>query len=484
MKKAIVLFLSVALILLGNVGSVKAEGFSDVHSKHPFAEHMRFLYDKGIIRGFENNRFAPDNDVTRGDAALMIARTLDLKTEKRDTVFSDVSNQSAASGAIQSASEAGIINGYTDGAFRPNAVVTRGQMASFLARAFKLEEEEALSFYDVPISSSSYSDIRKVITFGVTEGYSDGRFQPARSLTRAQFSAFLARALNDELRLTVYVCGYDPESRENPDRQTMNCLLTKAARQAETQIPPEIVKALVSVESNGWKQFTEKGEPIISNDGGIGLMQITNTTGYDVARLKYDLMYNIEAGLDFLRTNFDRKDLPKIADHNSAKLEHWYFAVMAYNGTKSVNSPFYQSTGERNPNAYQEKVYLELRKNGLLNTNINSIGMIKEDFSYGESTNHTIQFNKMIFDMTKAATTSKELLKTGDTVTYFGTGMRSNPNTSSKLLPTTSMDKLTILGAPVYNEPSNSKNQFVWYPAQTVKNGKNQSGFIASPYIN
>lgn len=483
MKKIVGLLLSVSLVLLGNIDSVKAAGFSDVQSTHPFAQHMRFLYDKEIIRGFENNRFAPDNDVTRGDAALMIARTLNLKTDKRDTVFSDVTSQSAASGAIQSASEAGIINGYTNGTFRPNEVVTRGQMASFLARAFKLKKEEALSFHDVPISSSSYSDIRKVIAFGVTEGYSDGRFQPAKPLTRAQFSAFLARALNDELRLPVYVCGYDPESRENPDRQTMNCLLTKAARQAETAIPPEIVKALASIESSGWKQFTDNGEPIISNDGGIGLMQITNTTGYDVERLKYDVMYNIEAGLDFLQTNFNRTDLPKIAAHDSTKLEHWYFAVMAYNGTKSVNSPFYQATGDRNLNAYQEKVYFELSKNGLLNTAIHSVQMTKEDFSYSEATNHSIQFNKKNFDMLKEATTSKELLTTGDQVTYSGSGMRTEPNTSSKLVPTTSSDQLTILGGPVYNEPPTSKNQFVWYPAQTVKNGKKQSGFIASPYI-
>ena len=483
MKKVLVLFLSVVLVLVGNIGSVKAEGFSDVDSKHRFSEHMRFLFDKGVIKGFENNRFAPDDHVTRGAAALMIARTLDLKTEKRKTVFTDVNMQSAASGAIQSASEAGIINGYTDGTFRPEEVVTRAQMASFLARAFKLVDEEALSFIDVPISSSSYSDIRKVIAFGVTEGYSDGRFQPELSLTRAQFSAFLARALNDTLRLPVYVCGYNPASRVNPDRQTMNCLLTKAARQADSPIPPEILKALVSVESNNWNHFTGNGEPIISSDGGIGLMQITNTAGYDVERLKYDLTYNIEAGIDFLNKNFKRSNLPKFVNHDSTKVEHWYFAIMAYNGVKAVNSPFYQASGERNPTAYQEKVYLELRKNGLLNTTIHSIGMTKNDFTYGEDTNHTIQFKTMVFDNAKGATTSKELLKAGDIVSYSGSGMRSTPDTSSTLLPTTSADKLTILGQPVYNEQSNSKNQFIWYPVQTVKNGKKQSGFIASPYI-
>ena len=54
----------------------------------------------------------------------------------------------------------------------------------------------------------------------------------------------------------------------------MNCLLTNAAIKAD--IPPEVVKAVATQENGGWKQFDENGKPIISRDGGIGLMQITN----------------------------------------------------------------------------------------------------------------------------------------------------------------------------------------------------------------
>lgn len=483
MKKIIVLFLTTILVFTGSNGTVKAQGFSDVTNTHPFYEHMVYSFDKGIIRGYSNNRFVPDKNVTRGEAIIMIARTLGLNMQNRKTVFSDVGSSTAASGAIQSAYEKGIITKSKDGKFNPNEPVKRSDMAIFLANAFSMVDEEVVPFNDVTISSDAFSAIRKVIAAGVTQGHTDGTFKPNKLVTRSDFSGFLARATNDKFRLKVKVCGYDLTKHVNPNRETVNCLITKAARQSEFPIPPEIVKAVATVENN-WKQFDGKGEPIITADGGIGLMQITNTAGYDVERLKYDVQYNIETGIKFLVNNFKNSNLPKIADHNPENLESWYFAVMAYNGIKAVNSPFYQATGEPNPTAYQEKVYQELSNNGLLKTNINSIAMTKNDFNYGVDTNHTINFINKKFELFKQATASKELLKAGETVTYTGLGMRLQPNTqSNKTFSTTSTDKITIIGSPIADKQPNSSNQFVWYPVQTVQNGKTISGFIASPYI-
>ena len=111
----------------------------------------------------------------------------------------------------------------------------------------------------------------------------------------------------------------------------MNCLLTNAAIEAD--IPPEVVKAVATQESDGWKQFDENGKPIISEDGGIGLMQITNKVNYDQEKLKYDIYYNIDAGIEILNSMYDRKDLPKIKGAGREVIENWYFPVMAYNGT-------------------------------------------------------------------------------------------------------------------------------------------------------
>ena len=104
-------------------------------------------------------------------------------------------------------------------------------------------------------------------------------------------------------------CG-KVQPNENPTFQQMNCLLTNAAIDAD--IPPEVVKAVATQENGGWKQFNENGEPIISGDGGIGLMQITNKDNLNQEKLKYDIYYNIEEGIEILNSMYDRGDLPKI----------------------------------------------------------------------------------------------------------------------------------------------------------------------------
>ncbi|MFT8323209.1 MAG: transglycosylase SLT domain-containing protein, partial [Bacillus sp. (in: firmicutes)] len=173
---------------------------------------------------------------------------------------------------------------------------------------------------------------------------------------------------------------------KNPSQQTTNCLLTTAA--LTEGVPPEIVKAIATQES-GLKQFTENGEPIISADGiGIGIMQITNQSNYDQEKLKTDILYNITAGINVLKSMYARTDLPKIDGANNQILENWYFPLLAYNGTKPQNSPTVQSTGEINTTAYQEIVFRKLMDNSFLGVrSLSSIPFKKEDFQYNPDSN-------------------------------------------------------------------------------------------------
>jgi hypothetical protein len=472
------------LFLLASTASVFASSFPDVSKDSRFYDEIMYLSNDEIITGFPSGEFRPGEKVTRAAAAIMIGRALGYDKEQRETSFPDVPKASAASGYIQQAYENNIISGFPNGEFRPDQNVTRGEMAIFIARAYSLSEEEVVPFSDVSVNMSSFSSIRKAIAFGVTGGYENGTFRPDQAVTREQFSAFLARAESAQFKLAVNKCGYDPLTLVNPDYQTMNCLLTKAAQESEFPIPPEIVKAVASVENNGWKHFNANGEPVISDDGGIGLMQITNTTGYDVERLKYDLYYNIEVGIEFLVKNFKRTDLPRINDHDPTKLESWYFAVMAYNGIVPANSPFYQETGERNRNAYQEKVYREINNLGQLATYTDAVPMTSADFQYDKNSSAPIVFLKKSYEMNADLLKStKQLFKSGDVVKYEGSGLRSVPSTQGTLTATTASDSITIIGAPVYDHQATSRNQFAWYPVQVTKNGKTTKGFIASQYV-
>lgn len=93
----------------------------------------------------------------------MIGRAAGLDGNQRVTIFADVPEVSKASGYIASAVEKGILSGFLDKLFRPDEPVTRGQVAIFLAKAFELEREVPLAFTDVSANSPSYIYIKRIL---------------------------------------------------------------------------------------------------------------------------------------------------------------------------------------------------------------------------------------------------------------------------------------------------------------------------------
>ena len=192
-----------ALVLSGFGVNAKAATFTDLQKSQRFYEEMLFLEAEGIITGFPNDTFRPDGVVTRAAAAIMIGRALDLDGQQRATGFPDVGVDQKASGYIASAVDEGIILGFEDGKYHPDESVTRGQMAIFLSRAFRLSEESDAPFTDVSPSMTSYPHIKRIIAENLTQGYEDNTFRPNVKVTRAQFSAFLARALKADFKVDL-----------------------------------------------------------------------------------------------------------------------------------------------------------------------------------------------------------------------------------------------------------------------------------------
>ncbi len=111
--------------------------------------------------------------------------------------FLDVPPDHWAAEEIWACAEADIIAGYPDGYYRPNAVVTRDQMAVFIARAIHSSsaEPEEPTFPDVPSDHWAYDSIEEVVSENVVEGYPDGNYHPEWDVTRGQMAVFIARAL-------------------------------------------------------------------------------------------------------------------------------------------------------------------------------------------------------------------------------------------------------------------------------------------------
>jgi len=169
--------------------------FEDVSSDHVFAGDIAWLADSGITRGCNppaNDRFCPGATVTRGQMAAFLARALSLPATSSDRFIDDDSSPFEAD--IERLAAAGITSGCDSARFCPDAPITRGQMAAFLARALSLPRVGTDRFADDDTSPFE-SEIEKLAEAGITTGCATSRFCPDELITRGQMAAFLRRAL-------------------------------------------------------------------------------------------------------------------------------------------------------------------------------------------------------------------------------------------------------------------------------------------------
>ena len=167
-----------------------------------FEADIEKLAAAGITKGCNppsNNMFCPDDSVTRGQMAAFLSRALDL-TANGSTDFVD-DNDSIFETDIEKLAAAGITKGCnppSNDRYCPDDSVTRGQMAAFLSRALHLTATGSTDFVD-DNDSIFETDIEKLATAGITKGCnppSNDRYCPSANVTRGQMAAFLSRALD------------------------------------------------------------------------------------------------------------------------------------------------------------------------------------------------------------------------------------------------------------------------------------------------
>lgn len=177
-----------------------AATLTDIPSQ--YATEVNYLVSKGIITGYPGGEFRPNQLLTREEAATMVGRALNLDGTKRQTPFLDVSPSSYASGYIASGYQKGIIQGDGQGLFRPSDHMTRLEMAYIIVKSFNLNKISSVNYADMPANSEQADVINKVTTAGITNGFPGNVFKPNNSITRVEFSLMLARALNDDFKVT------------------------------------------------------------------------------------------------------------------------------------------------------------------------------------------------------------------------------------------------------------------------------------------
>lgn len=193
---AIIFILSV--IMLFPPAADAATTFKDVPNNHQFKNEIEYLVEIGAISG-KGGKFNPDKNVTRGQAAKIIAEALNMPLINPKTpTFSDVSRKHDFYKHIETLAARGIISG-SNGRFNPNGTLKRTHMAKIIANGMDLRKQSNKSFSDVSKKSEFYPYIDKLATVGITTGCGGKKFCPNQNVTRGQIAAFISRGLNNWL---------------------------------------------------------------------------------------------------------------------------------------------------------------------------------------------------------------------------------------------------------------------------------------------
>ncbi|SFE92267.1 S-layer homology domain-containing protein [Alteribacillus iranensis] len=202
MNKRFIISLFLLTLMLFISPHIEAEStFSDIGDSHWAEEEILYITENGIANGYQDGTFRPKENVTRGQTAKMIVSALGLSTsDDSDVEFNDVDRNHSYYPYIAAVAKNDIMNG-SNGSFRPNKELSRAEMAVVLSRAFRLKGETDISFADISNDYWAHSSIQRLVNNGITSGYVNGNFGPSDHTTRAHFSVFLARCLNESFRV-------------------------------------------------------------------------------------------------------------------------------------------------------------------------------------------------------------------------------------------------------------------------------------------
>ncbi|CAN7766095.1 Ig-like domain-containing protein [Paenibacillus sp. LjRoot153] len=175
--------------------------FSDV-ANHWAKDAVNDMGSRMVISGFENGLFKPEQNITRAEFAAIIVRGLGLKLDKETTPFRDVNQNAWYHDAIQTAYSNGLVNGFEDGSFRPDDKITREQAMVMLFNAMRITRLQGASskqtnnlfqtFADAgAVSDWAKSGVADSVFTGIVSGRGKGLLSPKALITRAEVAKMM-----------------------------------------------------------------------------------------------------------------------------------------------------------------------------------------------------------------------------------------------------------------------------------------------------
>ncbi|WP_053954860.1 S8 family serine peptidase [Inediibacterium massiliense] len=178
--------------------------FDDVQT-HWAKKEIENLASRFIIKGMNENTFAPDSNITRAEFVTLLVKALGLKNTESNKKFVDINSNDWYKDFVLTGAHYGLINGYEDGSFKPNQPITRQEMAVIIEKAMKLggkapqeyDYDKTLKVFDdqQKISDWSKGAISTMIHSGIASGRTASQYAPTENTTRAETSIMVYRLL-------------------------------------------------------------------------------------------------------------------------------------------------------------------------------------------------------------------------------------------------------------------------------------------------
>ncbi|MED0950887.1 S-layer homology domain-containing protein [Bacillus mobilis] len=203
-----------------NTDSLK---YNDVPANHWSTKAIYDLTNRKVVQGYGNGQFGFGDNVTRGQVARMIyayVKPADADASFKNP-FTDIKGHMFEKEILALAKE-GLIAGYGEGKYGPDDILTREQMAQVLTNAFKFTATKTTSFTDVDKNSWAYNAINALEENGVTAGTGSNKYSPQMHVTREQYSQFLFNSINvvEKVQKPEVKPEEKPEVKPDPKPET------------------------------------------------------------------------------------------------------------------------------------------------------------------------------------------------------------------------------------------------------------------------
>ncbi|MED2153629.1 S-layer homology domain-containing protein [Bacillus thuringiensis] len=263
-----------------NTDSLK---FNDVPANHWSTKAIYDLTNRKVVQGYGNNIFGFGDNVTRGQVARMIymyVKPADADASFKNP-FTDIKGHLFEK-EILALAKAGLVNGFGDGKYGPDDILTREQMAQVLTNAFKFKATKTTKFSDVDKNSWSHGAISALEENGVTIGTGGNMYSPKMFVTREAYSQFLYNSINAVEKETKpeEKPEVKPEQPKVPEGLDVNIVSDDFEYFPESLENPAVKKQLSTEAQNILKGINNKYHTNLKYDNLLGGVYVLDKNMY------------------------------------------------------------------------------------------------------------------------------------------------------------------------------------------------------------